>query len=151
MPIEDPVTLRLVTNKLALMVNRYSNNLRVAYSGDCRCHMSRIHGNACRPLNDPQSSQDPCVVTWWSDLNACKAVAVMNIGNMTGANVNVNFKQIGVPPALPGAPYTAARVYEERSEQALDSLAVSVEAMSGTLLLIAPHGTEPADCANTQL
>ena len=148
MPIEDPVTLRLVTNKLALMVNRYSDKLNVTYSGDCRCHLSRIHGNACRPLNDPMSKQDPCVVTWWSNLNACRAVAVMNIGNVSGANVDVSFKQIGLPPASSDKPYTVARVYEERSEDALSTVAASVQAMSGTLLLISPHGTDPADCAN---
>ena len=82
LPIEDATTLNLVTNKDALVVNEHSTGLRVSYAGDCRCSMKgRKHGNACRPLALPNAV--PCVATWWSDVGACKAVAVLNIGNST--------------------------------------------------------------------
>ena len=137
LPIEDATTLNLVTNKDALVVNEHSTGLRVSYAGDCRCSMKgRKHGNACRPLALPNAV--PCVATWWSDVGACKAVAVLNIGNSTTANVNVSFAQIG----LPNGTYSVQHVYEGISEPAQTAgFRVSVPARGGSLLLVSKPGS----------
>ena len=86
LPITDKVTLNLVTNKLALLINSHSSNdLQVAYQGDCSC---RKNGYACHPQ---PTWRCPRVATWWSSLGKCKAVAVLNVGAVTAPDVVVTF------------------------------------------------------------
>ena len=137
LPIEDAATLNLLTNKDALMINAHSTGLRVLYAGDCRCSMKgRKHGHACRPLALPDAA--PCVSTWWSDVGACKAVAVLNIGNSTSADVDVSFAQIG----LADGAYHVQHVFEGSSAQSQPAgFRVSVPARGGSLLLVSKLST----------
>ena len=137
LPIDDATTLNLVTNADALLVNERSSGLRSSYAGDCRCTLKgRQHGHACRPLALPDAV--PCVATWWSDVGGCKAVALLNIGNSTTADVGVSFAQIGLDA---GGSYSARDVYEMADLPAqAGGFRLAVPARGGALLLVSESG-----------
>ena len=152
LPITDKVTMNLVTNELALMINSHSSNdMQVAYQGDCSCRQKS--GFACHPRNIPGTA--PCVSTWWSSLGKCKAVAVLNVGVATATDVEVTFQQIGLPSTIA---HSITDVYEKKTwrvepSQSLDertTLAngfnVSVPGTGGVLLVVSPMGTEATQC-----
>ena len=144
LPITDDATLNLVTNKLALLINAHSSSdMQVDYRGDCSCRPKS--GFACHPHNTPGSA--PCVATWWSTLGKCKAVAVLNVGAVLAPKVHVSFAEIGLPAMLP----VVTDVYEGRTlHVASGGFSVSVPGMGGSLLIVSPAGTEPADCVATR-
>eukprot|EP01043_Picozoa_sp_COSAG02_P031866 COSAG02_NODE_2100_length_9827_cov_18.167352_12_plen_158_part_00 len=143
LPITDNVTLNLVTNELALLINSHSaNDMQVAYQGDCSCrHKS---GFACHPHNLPGAA--PCVATWWSSLGRCKAVAVLNVGAVDAADVEVTFEKIGLPPVE----YSVTEVYEKKTwlVEPSKNLKVSVPGTGGALFVVSPAGTEAAQCVD---
>ena len=142
LPITDKVTLNLVTNKLALLINSHSSNdLQVAYQGDCSCR--KKSGYACHPHNLPGAA--PCVATWWSSLGKCKAVAVLNVGVVTAPDVVVTFDKIGLPSS---AGYSVTNVYENNTwlVESSKTLHVSVPGTGGALLIVSPEGVAAAQC-----
>lgn len=152
LPITDKVTLNLVTNELALLINSHSSNdMQVAYQGDCSCRQKS--GFACHPLNIPGTA--PCVATWWSSFGKCKAVAVLNVGATAAPDVEITFQQIGLPSTIT---HSITNVYEKRTwlvepPQSLDERAtlsngfkVSVAGTGGMLLVVSPMGTEATQC-----
>ena len=146
LPITDATTLDLVTNKLALLVNSHSSSdMQVDYKGDCSCRPKS--GFACHPHNTPGAA--PCVATWWSSLGKCKAVAVLNVGAVAAPSVSVGFAQIGLPASSKS---TVTDVYKQKSwvtvTVAVAGFRVSVPGMGGTLLIVAPAGTDPAACVS---
>jgi hypothetical protein len=142
LPITDKVTLNLVTNELALLINSHSSNdLQVTYQGDCSCrHKS---GFACHPYNVPGAA--PCVATWWSSLGNCKAVAVLNVGAVAAPDVEVTFEKIGLPSSVE---HMVTNVYEKMTwlAEPSKSLHVSVPGTGGALLVVSPAGVEAAQC-----
>ena len=147
LPIEDPTTLNLVTNPLALLINSHSSSdMKVDYQGNCDCRPKS--GYACHPHNAP--GEAPCVATLWSSLGKCKAVAVLNVGAVAAPEVAVSYSQIGIAG---GAAQTVTDVYAKHTlEVAAESGAaggsfnVTVPGMGGVLMIVAPAGTEPAAC-----
>lgn len=145
LPITDKVTLNLVTNELALLINSHSSNdMQVAYQGDCSCRQKS--GFACHPRNPPGAT--PCVATWWSSLGKCKAVAVLNVGAVTAPDVEVTFEQIDLPS---NTGHSVTEVYEKKTwlvtpSEPAKAFKVSVPGMGGTLLIVSPVGTEAAQC-----
>ena len=145
LPISDPTTLNLVTNKLALLINSHSStDLDVVYQGDCSCR--KKSGFACHPYNLPGAA--PCVATWWSSLGKnCKAVAVLNVGVVAAPSVVVSFQEIGFVDAGTGqGKATATDVYAKKTREVDVQFNVAVPAMGGVLMIVAPTGTEPGAC-----
>jgi len=148
LPIQDNYTLNLISNQLALMVNEHSDDLRVSYAGDCRCTLKgKQHGHACKPINDPSSSDGPCVATWWSDISTkgCKAVAFLNIG-IKVATPDVMFTTIGLSP---GSSYTVTNVFEKTSQTVKGaSFGASVQGTGGVMFVVAPAGVAANECVS---